>query len=118
MAVRSETAPSMALGSATASPTPMLTTILRKRGTCIGFLYPKRLVSAGTTAAGIVLSSCSSLLCLHRSVGGFVAAPADALFALALDDARELAGLVALGAYVHQPAHRHRQLLLEDARLD
>ena len=38
IAVRSATAPSMFLLSLTASPTPMLMTILSSFGTCIGFL--------------------------------------------------------------------------------
>ena len=37
IAVRSPTAASIFLASCTASPTPMLTTILSSRGTCIGF---------------------------------------------------------------------------------
>ena len=37
IAVRSPTAASIFFASCTASPTPMLTTILSRRGTCIGF---------------------------------------------------------------------------------
>jgi len=33
-----------------ASPSPMLTTTLASLGTAIGFLYPKRFISAGMTS--------------------------------------------------------------------
>ena len=46
---RSAAAASTTLRSATASPTPMFTVILVIRGTCIGFLSPRSLVSWGTT---------------------------------------------------------------------
>jgi hypothetical protein len=47
--VRSATAASMTLRSATASPTPMFTVILVIFGTCMTFFTPRSLVSLGIT---------------------------------------------------------------------
>jgi hypothetical protein len=47
--VRSATAASMTLRSATASPTPMFTVILVIFGICMAFLRPKSCLSFGTT---------------------------------------------------------------------
>jgi len=49
--VTSPSAASSALALVRASPRPMLTTILDRRGTCIGFLYSNCFWSAGTTSA-------------------------------------------------------------------
>ncbi len=47
IAVRSLTAPSISLESRAASPTPMLTTILVRPGTCMTFGMSNSLLSAG-----------------------------------------------------------------------
>ena len=47
IAVRSRTAPSISFESRAASPTPMLTTILVRPGTCMTFLISNSLCSAG-----------------------------------------------------------------------
>src|SRR5690242_8385407 len=117
IATRSDTAPSIAFGFSIASPTPMLTTIFTSRGTSIGFFSSKRLRSAGTTCFSYRSLSLFMALRLHRSIGGLSAPPARPLLRVPLDDERDLRGLVAFRAHVHDARDRHRQLLVEDARL-
>src|ERR1700752_3272391 len=51
MIVRSSTAASSIRPSLSASPTPMFTTILSRRGTCITFVSPRSCRSCGTTSS-------------------------------------------------------------------
>src|ERR1022692_516970 len=117
MAVKSATAPSMAFGLATASPTPMFTTIFSSFGMRMGFSTPNRLRRLGTTDLRYRSRSLFifSNLRLHRTVGGFAAAPAEPLARLAFDRERDLRRFVALRAHVHDLADRHRELFLQDA---
>src|SRR5262245_7363230 len=108
----------MSFGLATASPRPMFKTMVLSRGTCIGFVYPNRFISAGTTSflyfsrrRGSTAFAMGSAL-LDRELG---AALGDADLLAVLDLVLDAARLIAGRVDQHHLAQRDRRLDLEDA---
>src|SRR5580704_11346435 len=113
IAVKSAAAASAFLLSCTASPTPILTTIFSRRGTCIGFLYPNSCISAGRTV--VSYCSCRRALAISSPVDDLARAAGEPDLAAILEnlvpDPRRLARL---RVDMRDVRDVDRQLLLDD----
>src|SRR5687768_2675102 len=131
MAVRSRRAPSMSLPSRAASPTPMLTTILVRPGTCMTFWKPNSSRSAGRISsryrvfsrgvAAVSVVAMSELLPglrgdAHAAVRGVSGAVGAALGDLVAAETNARGGLVAVGVdHEHHIGDVDRSLGGDDA---